>query len=104
VVRLEVPRRRNALGARAAVAACRRRVVPAAAIRHALEDFDGLARDFESRGSYRGVTLVDDEGQDASAVSETLAIGRQVFGPRRLWAVFRAAAGRVTPGDEDHFR
>ncbi|MBV8231647.1 MAG: hypothetical protein JO329_16820, partial [Planctomycetaceae bacterium] len=53
----------------------------------------------ESRGSYRGVTLIDDECQDASAVSETLAIGRQVFGARRLWAVFLPAGVGIAPED-----
>ncbi len=102
-VRLQVPGRRNVVSALAAVAACDRLDIPTADIKQGLEEFHGLSRDFESRGSYRGVTLVDDEGQDASAVSETLTIGRQVFGPRRLWAVFRASEETAASGDEDRF-
>ncbi len=92
-VRLQVPGRRNVLSALAAIAACDRLDVPSAEIKNGLEEFTGLAGDFESRGSYRGVTLVDEEGREPADVSESLAIGRQVFGERRLWAVFLAAAG-----------
>ena len=98
-IRLQVPGLRNVRSALAAVAACNRLALPTADIKQGLEEFDGLSRDFESRGSYRGVTLIDDECQDASAVSETLAIGRQVFGARRLWAVFLPAGVGIAPED-----
>jgi UDP-N-acetylmuramate--alanine ligase len=86
-VRLRVPGRRNVLGALAAVAACDRLAVSTQDIKQGLEEFAGLSRDFESRGSYRGVTLVDDEGCDPESVSETLTIARQMFGPRPIWTV-----------------
>ncbi|SIO02581.1 UDP-N-acetylmuramate--L-alanine ligase [Singulisphaera sp. GP187] len=86
-VQLRVPGRRNVLGALAAVAACDRLSVPIQEIKQGLEEFTGLSRDFESRGSYRGVTLVDDAGCDPESVAETLSIARQVFGPRPIWAV-----------------
>lgn len=86
-VQLRVPGRRNVLGALAAVAACDRLSVPIQEIKQGLEEFTGLSRDFESRGSYRGVTLVDDAGCDPVSVSETLTIARQVFGARPIWAV-----------------
>jgi UDP-N-acetylmuramate--alanine ligase len=100
-LRLQVPGRRNVLSALAAVAACRRLDVPATEIKQGLEEFAGLSRDFESRGSYRGVTLVDDDGEGASAVAEALAIGREAFGSRRLWAAFLVPAGAVSVGDEE---
>lgn len=102
-VRLQVPGRRNVLCALAAIAGCLRLDVPVLEIKDGLEEFTGLSADFESRGSYRGVTLVDDEGRDPSAVSESLAIGRQIFGSRRLWAVFLAAAERWTSEDVGRF-
>ena len=86
-VQLRVPGRRNVLGALAAVAACDRLSVPIQEIKQGLEEFAGLSRDFESRGSYRGVTLVDDAGCDPASVSEALTIARQVFGTRPIWAV-----------------
>src|SRR5262249_7497656 len=86
--RLQVRGQGNVLCALAAVAACDRLAVPTPEIKQGLEEFAGLSRDFESRGSYRGVTLLDDEGRDPASVAEALAIGRQVYGSRRLWAVF----------------
>lgn len=99
-VRLRVPGRRNVLGALAAVAACDRLSVPIQEIKQGLEEFAGLSRDFESRGSYRGVTLVDDAGCDPDSVSETLTIARQVFGPRPIWAVICTGEETGTAGAE----
>jgi UDP-N-acetylmuramate--alanine ligase len=90
--RLQVPGRRNVLNALAAIAVCDSMAVPAAAIKEGLEEFAGLSRGFQSRGSYRGVTLVDDEAHDPRAVAEVLSVCRQVFGRRRLWVVLRMEA------------
>jgi UDP-N-acetylmuramate--alanine ligase len=92
-VRLQIPGRRNVLSALAAVAACGHLDIPAPEIKQGLEEFEGRTRDFESRGSYRGVTLVDDDGQDPSTVAEVLAIGREVYSGRRLWAVYGCEPG-----------
>jgi UDP-N-acetylmuramate--alanine ligase len=102
-LRLQVPGRRNVLCALAAVAACSRLGVPAAEIRQALEEFTGVSRNFESRGSYRGVTLVDDAGSNPAAVGEALGLARQVFGDRRLWAVLTASAGGIDPEAQGRF-
>jgi UDP-N-acetylmuramate-alanine ligase len=72
-------------------------------IGQALEEFTGLSRDFESRGSYRGVTLVDDEGWEASSVGETLMVARQVFGRRRIWAVHGTEEGSVGSCDAEQY-
>jgi UDP-N-acetylmuramate--alanine ligase len=103
-VRLQVPGRRNVLSALAAVAACGRLDVPALDIKQGLEEFAGVSRDFESRGTYRGVTLVDDEGQDAAAVSEALALGRRAFGTRRLWVVLSLSRGVCDPEANRRYR
>lgn len=102
-VRLRVPGHRNVVAALAAIAACARLDVPSAEVKESLEEFTGLSRDFESRGSYRGVTLVDDEGRDPSSVSESLAIGRQAFGKRRLWAVYHCDDGWIPEEDVGPF-
>lgn len=94
-LKLRTPGRRNVLSALAAIAVCERLAVPFRQIGEALEEFTGLSRDFESRGSYRGVTLVDDEGWEPSSVGETLAVARQVFGRRRIWAVHGTDDGSV---------
>ena len=97
-VGLRVPGRRNALSALAAVAACDRLGLSVLDIREGLEEFAGLSRDFELRGSFRGVTLVDDASEDAGSIRNVLSLARRTFGLRRLWAVF-AAPARVEPAE-----
>ena len=88
-VKLQVPGRHHVLGALAAVAVCGRVDLTTRAIKEALEEFGGVSRGFESRGSYRGVTLVDDEALGPLAVGEALTVAREVFGRRRLFAAYR---------------
>ncbi|HEV3121606.1 MAG TPA: Mur ligase domain-containing protein [Isosphaeraceae bacterium] len=85
--RLQVPGRRSVFSALAAVAVCQRMDVPARAIKEGLEEFAGIARGLESRGSWRGVTLVDDEASDPRLVAEAVQVCRQAFGRRRLGIV-----------------
>jgi UDP-N-acetylmuramate--alanine ligase len=87
-IRLNVPGRASVLSALAAMAVCRHVDVPTREIQDALEDFAGVSRGFESRGSYRGVTLLDDDAVEAPDVADALEIARAVHGRRRLWAVF----------------
>jgi UDP-N-acetylmuramate--alanine ligase len=89
-VRLRVPGRRAVVAALGAVAACDRLGVASTEVRQGLEEFSGLSRDFEARGSFRGVTLRDDESDDPGSVREALAVARREFGGRRLWAVYAA--------------
>jgi UDP-N-acetylmuramate--alanine ligase len=102
-VRLQVPGRHHVLGALAAVAVCGRVDLTSRAIKEGLEEFGGVSRGFESRGSYRGVTLVDDEALGPLAVGEALAVAREVFGRRRLHAAYRplkdSTAPRPTPAE-----
>jgi UDP-N-acetylmuramate--alanine ligase len=97
-VALPVAGTRHVLSALAAVAACVRLGLADVEVRDGLEEFAGLARDFEPRGSFRGVTLIDDSSEDAGSVGEALALARRVYGSRRLWAVL-AAPGGVGPGE-----
>ena len=92
-IRLQVPGRRHVLGALAAVAICGRIDLTTREIKEALEEFGGVSRGFESRGSYRGVTLVDDEAPGPLAVADALAVAREVFGRRRLCAAYRPDPG-----------
>jgi UDP-N-acetylmuramate--alanine ligase len=100
---LQVPGLWNVLAALAAVAASARLDVPVREIREALEDFMGVSGDFESRGSYRGVTLIDDEGSDAAAVGEALQLARCVFGGRKIWSVLIAPAAAVLARASDRY-
>ncbi len=74
----------------ATVAACQRLDLPLESITEGLEEFAGVSRGFECRGSYRGVTLLDDDAADPGEVDEAIALARRIHGPRRLWAVVAA--------------
>lgn len=96
-VRLQVPGRHLVLSALAAVAACARVDLDCRAIKEGLEEFAGISRGFESRGSYRGVTLVDDEADGPGGVGEALGTAREVHGRRRLCAAYRHPSGQGKP-------
>lgn len=91
---IEVRLRPRGLGAvvaaLAAAAACDRLGVAIGAVRNGLEEFEGLARDFQTRGTYRGVTLIDDEAADPGGVFDAVALARRTYRGRRLWAVLAA--------------
>ncbi len=93
-IRLQVPGRRAVLAALAAVATCDRLGISVSAIRQGIEGFQGLSRDFESRGSFRGVTLMDDEADGAASIRDVLGLARRSFGARRIWAVYATAGTR----------
>ncbi|WP_435022415.1 glutamate ligase domain-containing protein [Tundrisphaera sp. TA3] len=102
-VRLQVPGLSAVVSALATVAACTRAEIPARGIKEALEEFAGVSRGFESRGSYRGVTLLDDEARGPSAVGEALAMARRVHGRRRLCVVYRPDGAGATGLDAGEF-
>ncbi len=89
-IRLRVPGRASVLSALAALAACDRAEVPTREIKQALEDFAGVSGGFESRGSYRGVTLVGDDAAEPGDVADAARPwpGRSTAG---------AASGRSWP-------
>lgn len=76
--------------AMAATAACLRLGLSLDSIRTGLEEFAGVSRGFECRGSYRGVTLLDDDSADPFEASDAVALARRLHGPRRLWVAVSA--------------
>ena len=98
-VRLAVPGRGAVRAALAAVAACTRLGVGPAAIKEGLEEFAGVARHLENRGSYRGATLIDDEARTGRGVARALADCRRIFGPRRLVAALGPGPAPRGPGE-----
>jgi UDP-N-acetylmuramate--alanine ligase len=54
-----------------------------------LARFAGVRRRFEHRGTWRGVTLLDDYAHHPTEVQATLKAARERFGCRRLWCVFQ---------------
>lgn len=87
-LRLQVPGRHNAQNACAAIAAAAAVDVSPVESCAALAEFHGIDRRFECRGSYRGITLIDDYAHHPTAVTETLTTARRVFPGRRLIAAF----------------
>jgi UDP-N-acetylmuramate--alanine ligase len=72
----------------AAIAVAAELGVPADKIESAIETFPGLARRFESLGTWGGVSLIDDYAHHPTAVTATIRAARQKYGARRIVAVF----------------
>jgi UDP-N-acetylmuramate--alanine ligase len=87
--RLNIPGRHNVANALAAAALAHRSGADRCDIREALEEFPGIRRRFETVGSWRGVTLIDDYAHHPTAVAATLATARERFAGRRLLCVFQ---------------
>jgi UDP-N-acetylmuramate--alanine ligase len=88
-ISVRLPGRHNLLNALAAVAMCHHQGVSPEEIASGLEHFGGVRRRFEQKGTWRGVTLVDDYAHHPTAVRATLRAARDRFGRRRLWCVFQ---------------
>ncbi|HTI52533.1 MAG TPA: UDP-N-acetylmuramate--L-alanine ligase [Planctomycetaceae bacterium] len=88
-IALRIPGRHNVLNSLAAVALAYRAGAPADVIREALAEFPGIKRRFETVGSWRGATLIDDYAHHPTAVAVTLAAARERFPRRKLWCVFQ---------------
>jgi len=87
--RLRVPGVHNVRNALAAICVTHRLEVPVQAIQEALEEFRGVRRRFEVRGTAGGVTVVDDYAHHPTEIAATLATAREAFPDRRVWAVFQ---------------
>jgi UDP-N-acetylmuramate--alanine ligase len=86
---LPVPGAHNVSNAVAAAALAHSAGASAAAVREGLAEFPGVCRRYETVGSWRGVTLIDDYAHHPTAVSAVLATARSQFPKRRLWCVFQ---------------
>lgn len=91
-IRLAIPGLHHVLPALAAVAISSRFAISPGLIRDRLEEFSHIPRIFESRGTFRGVTLIDDEAVAAGEVGSVLHLARQVFGRRPIRAVYLPAS------------
>jgi UDP-N-acetylmuramate--alanine ligase len=87
--RLAIPGQHNVLNALAAIAAASEVGVDLDIARTTLAHFRGVARRFEIKGEFRGVTIVDDYAHHPTEIRVTLATARARFPQRTLWAVFQ---------------
>jgi UDP-N-acetylmuramate--alanine ligase len=85
---LAVPGRHNLLNALAAVAVGLELGVSFEQIRQALGEFRGAERRYETRGTARGVRVIDDYGHHPTEIAAVLQAARE-GGPERLVAVFQ---------------
>jgi UDP-N-acetylmuramate--alanine ligase len=86
--RLHVPGVHNVLNATAAIAVGIGLDINVEKIRSALENFRGVDRRFQLRGTAAGVSVIDDYGHHPTEVRATLAAARQC-GFRRIHVVFQ---------------
>jgi UDP-N-acetylmuramate--alanine ligase len=86
--RLHVPGAHNVLNATAAIAVGIGLDINVEQIRTALENFRGVDRRFQLRGTAAGVSVIDDYGHHPTEVRATLAAARQC-GFRKIHVVFQ---------------
>ncbi len=65
-------------------------------IREGLESFSGVRRRLQMRAAVNGIRIYEDFAHHPTAVQETLQAIRDVFHPKRLWAIYepRSATSR----------
>ena len=85
---LRVPGVHNVLNATAAIAIGLELDVKLAAIHEAIALYSGVDRRFQTRGSERGITVIDDYGHHPTEIRATLAAAREC-GFRRVHVIFQ---------------
>ncbi|MBR9936365.1 UDP-N-acetylmuramate--L-alanine ligase [Oscillospiraceae bacterium Marseille-Q3528] len=85
---LKVPGIHNVSNALAVIALCDRLSIPAETIRKGLLAFEGTDRRFESKGTFQGVTVIDDYAHHPTEIAATLTAARN-YPHRTIWCVFQ---------------
>lgn len=98
VNRFDLAGAHNRANAVAALAAARHAGVPVAVGLKALESFSGIKRRLETRGTVRGVTVLDDFAHHPTAIRVTLEGLRQKLGPARILAVLEPRSNTMKLG------
>ena len=87
-ITLSVPGKHNILNSLAAVAAARKLSVEKEAIAEGLLSFTGTDRRFELKGSFNGVTVIDDYAHHPTEIAATLSAAEN-YPHKTLWCVFQ---------------
>jgi UDP-N-acetylmuramate: L-alanyl-gamma-D-glutamyl-meso-diaminopimelate ligase len=98
VNRFDLAGAHNRANAVAALAAARHAGVPVAVGLRALESFSGIKRRLETRGTVRGVTVLDDFAHHPTAIRVTLEGLRQKLGAGRVLAVLEPRSNTMKLG------
>lgn len=85
---LNIPGKHNVLNSLAAIGLCLEFDVPFAAIAAALENFKGVERRFEFKGTFNGAEIFDDYGHHPTEIKTTLLVA-QKRAKKRLHVVFQ---------------
>lgn len=86
---LMVPGEHNRLNASAAWATAAVLGISDETIREALATFSGVWRRFEVKGTFKGVTVVDDYAHHPSEISATISAARERFPGKNIWCIFQ---------------
>ena len=85
---LKVPGIHNVSNALAVIALCDRLSIPAETIRKGLLAFEGTDRRFEYKGTFQGVTVIDDYAHHPTEIAATLTAARN-YPHHTIWCVFQ---------------
>ena len=88
-VSLQVPGKHNVLDALAAIATGERAGVSFAAMRTTLQNFRGVARRFQVRGTFNGATIIDHYAHHPTEIAVSIAAAHERYPNARLVAVFQ---------------
>ncbi|MCD8327340.1 MAG: UDP-N-acetylmuramate--L-alanine ligase [Lachnospiraceae bacterium] len=88
VISLHIPGRHNIYNAMAALAAADHLAIDREISLNALKDFEGSRRRFEYKGSFHGVTVIDDYAHHPTEITSTLTAAADCP-HNRLWCVFQ---------------
>ncbi|MFZ0390497.1 MAG: UDP-N-acetylmuramate--L-alanine ligase [Calditrichia bacterium] len=88
-VHLALPGEHNVLNALAAIGIGLELDIPFEKIRRGLEQFTGVNRRFEIKGTFRDIMVVDDYAHHPTEIEATLKAARNSWPQRRLVAVFQ---------------
>jgi UDP-N-acetylmuramate--alanine ligase len=86
---LRVPGEHNVLNAVAVVAAAEQAGVEFETAKRSLEEFEGVERRFQVRGTYNGAVVIDDYAHHPTEIRATLRAARQRYPTARIWAMFQ---------------
>ena len=87
-IALSVPGIHNVYNSLAAIAACEKLNIPFERIKAGLKNFTGTNRRFEKKGSFNGVTVIDDYAHHPDEIKATLTSAAH-YPHRQVWCVFQ---------------
>ena len=87
-IHLSVPGEHNVSNALSVIALCQHYGIPMAKIIEGLESFVGTERRFEKKGTFQGVTVIDDYAHHPTEIQATLHAAER-YPHNHLWCVFQ---------------